>query len=197
MAFSFEPQLIKQDSAVPLRMMTGGWAAGVVTILVAGPVANRVIALMGISLIAGGLIALQLRGTRMWRMVLGASTGAVAAWLGFRFALSDRLLRVVDDPLQLSDTDLLAAIGLGLCVLAIGVGGVLEAVRAQSAPGSSPLPVKVFLIFVGLFITAAIASSVGVSTGITLLLATATAAGLSAMAFLRRERPASDFVPQP
>lgn len=197
MTFSFEPQLIKQDSAVPFRMIAGGWIAGSALILLVGPVANRLIAFMGISLIAGGLMALHLRGTRMWRMVLGASTGAFAAWLGFRFAFSDRLLPATSDPLELADTDLLFAIALGLSVLSIGVGGVLEAVRAQASPGSSPVPVKIFLIVVGLFITAAIASGAGVSMGITLLLAVAAAAGLSAMAFLRRERPASDFIPQP
>ena len=178
-------------------MMVGGWIAGVVMILMIGPVANRLIALMGISLVAGGLVGLHLRANRMYRMVLGASTGAVAAWLGFRFALSDRLLPAVGDPLELADSDRLGAIALGLAVLSIGLGGVLEAVRAQASPGSSPLPVKVFLIFVGLTITAAIASAAGVSTGITLLLAFAAAAMLSAMAFLRTERPSSDFVPQP
>ncbi len=177
--------------------MTGGWVAGALIIFVDGPVANRLIALMGISLVAGGLIGLHLRATRMWRMVLGASTGAFAAWLGFRFAFSDRLLPSVGDPLELADSGRLFAIGLGLCVLSIGTGGVLEAVRAQGTPGSSPLWVKVFLIIVGLIITGAIASGAGVSTGITLLLAVAAAAGLAAMAFLRRERPASDFMPAP
>ncbi len=178
-------------------MVVGGWLAGVVVIFVLGPVTNRLIGLMGISLIAGGLLGLSLRATRMWRMVLGASTGAFAAWLGFRFAFEDRLIPAIGDPLELADVDILGAIALGLSVLSIGVGGVLEAVQAQAAPGSSPLPVKVFLIAVGLVITAAIASAAGVSTMITILLALAAAAGLAAIAFLRRERPSSDFVPQP
>ena len=152
---------------------------------------------MGISLVAGGLVGLHFRANRMYRMVLGASTGAIAAWLGFRFAFSDRLIPAVGDPFELANSSRLGAIALGLSVLSIGLGGVLEAVRAQASPGSSPLPVKVFLIFVGLTITAAIASAAGVSTSITLLLALAAAAMLSAMAFLRNERPSSDFIPQP
>ena len=110
---------------------------------------------------------------------------------------SERLLPILDSPLDLADRELLGAIGLGLCVLTIGAGGVLDAVRAQAAPGSSPIQVRVYLIVVGLVITAAIATTAGVSQGITFLLAIATAVGLAAMAFLRNERPASDFVPQP
>lgn len=197
MSFSFEPQLIKQDSAVPIRMIFGGWIVGVATIMIIGPVTSRLIAVMGLTLLAGGLIALHLRGERMWRMVLGATAGAVSSWVGFRFAFSERLLPILDSPLDLADRELLGAIGLGLCVLTIGAGGVLDAVRAQAAPGSSPIQVRVYLIVVGLVITAAIATTAGVSQGITFLLAIATAVGLAAMAFLRNERPASDFVPQP
>ena len=197
MTFSFEPQIIKQDSAVPIRMIFGGWAVGVAAILLLEAVASSVIAIMGLTLLAGGLIALHLKGARMWRMILGATTGAFATWIGFRFAFSERILPVASDPVELADRELLGPVALGLCVFFIRVGGVLEAVRAQSAPGSSPIQVKVYLIIVGLVITAAIATTAGVSPTITLLLAVAAAVGLAAMAFLRNERPASDFVPQP
>lgn len=196
MSFSFEPQIIKQDSAVPFRMMAGGWLVGAAVIFFVGPVENTAIALMGITLIAGGMIGLVLKGERLYRMVLGATTGAFTTWMGFRFAFSDRLIPVASEPLELTDRDLLAAIVLGLSVFIIGIGGVLEAIRAQQDPGSSPLPVKVFLIVVGLVITAAIATTAGVSQVITLVLSVAVAVGLSAMAFLRRERPVSDFLPR-
>ena len=163
MNFSFEPQIINKDSAVPLRMITGGWIAGVIIIFAMGPVANRLIAIMGLSLLSGGLIALALHADRMWRMILGATAGSITAWLGFRFAFSDRLIPAVSDPIELANTDRLGAIALGLLVFGIGLGGVLEAVRAQASPGSSPLPVKVYLIFVGLLITVAIANVLGVS----------------------------------
>ena len=197
MSFSFEPQLIKRDSAIPLRLMVGGWALSVFIILFVGPVANQVIALMGITLAAGGLIGLSLKSTRMYRMVLGASTGAFAAWLGFRFAFSERLLPGISDPLELVNRDRLGAIALGVGVMSIGVGGVLEAVRAQRSPGSSPIPVKIFLIVVGVLITFGIARTAGVSLLITLLLSIAAGAGLAAMGFFRNERPSTDFVPQP
>ncbi len=196
MSFSFEPQLIKRDSAVPLRCIVFGWIAAVVVIVAIGPVANKVIAIMGLSLIAGGLVGLCLKAERTYRMVLGASTGAFITWLGFRFALADRLLPATSEPLELADRDRIGAIVLGLSVLAIGVGGVLEAIRAQRDPGSSPVPVKVFLIAIGLFITAAVSTTAGLSPTLSLVLAVAVAIGLSAMAFLRRERPLSDFAPQ-
>ena len=176
--------------------MAGGWVIGAAVIFFVGPVENRAIALMGISLIGGGLIGLVLRAERMYRMVIGASAGAFTTWLGFRFAFTERLLPVASEPRDLADQDLLVAIVLGLSVMFIGIGGVLEAIRAQRDPGTSPLAVRVFLILVGLFITAAIATAAGVSQTVTLVLALAVAAGLAAMAFLRRERPLTDFVPQ-
>lgn len=197
MSFSFEPQLIKQDSAVPLRMMVGGWLVGIAAVIVVGPVANTLIALMGLTLVAGGLVALSLRGPRSWRMVLGATTGAVAAWLGFGFAFSERLIPARDDPFELFSQDHLAAVGLGLSVLSIGVGGLLESIRAQASPGSSPTLVRLLLIVIGMFIAGGACAAAGVSANISLLVTIAAAAGLAAMAWLRRERPTSDFVPRP
>ena len=162
-----------------------------------GPVANTIIALMGVSLLAGGLVAISLRGERMWRMILGATGGAIAIWLGFRFAVSERLIHVRDSPFDLADTDLLAAIALGLSVLTIGLGGVLEAIRAQTMPGTSPAPVRVLLILLGMAMTFALCNTAGVSGGIGLIATFAAGAGLAAMAWLRNERPAGDFVPQP
>lgn len=197
MSFSFEPQLIKQDSAVPLRLMVFGWIAAVFIIIFVGPVANRLIALMGITLAAGGLIGLSIASTRTYRMALGASTGAFLTWLGFRFALSDRLLPAIGDPIELANRDRLSAIALGFAVMAIGIGGVLEAVRAQRIPGSSPVPVKILLIVVGIVITFSLGRAAGVSGLITLFLSLAAGTGLAAMGFLREPRPASDFAPHP
>ena len=177
--------------------MVFGWISAVFIIIFVGPVANRLIALMGITLAAGGLIGLSVASTRMYRMALGASTGAFLTWLGFRFALSERLLPAISDPLELANRDRIGAIALGLAVMAIGSGGVLEAVRAQRFPGSSPVPVKVFLIVVGVVITFAMARAAGVSGVITLLLSLAAGTGLAAMGFLRQPRPSTDFVPQP
>lgn len=197
MTITFQPQFIKQDSAVPLRMMVGGWAVSVAAIVVVGPVANRVIAFMGVTLLAGGLIALTLTGTRTWRMVLGAAAGGFAAWLGYQFAFPDRILAAQDDPLELIDRNYLAAIALGLSTLAIGLGGLLEAVRAQASPGSSPWPVRVVLLLLGMVIAAAACSALNVSFGVTVLVIVATTIGLIALTWLRRERPSSHFVPRP
>jgi len=196
MSFSFQPQLIKHDSAVPLRMMAGGWVVGVIAVLLVGPVANTLIALMGLTLVAGGLVALNLRGPRSWRMVLGAATGAVAMWLGYRFAFTERLLAGRDDPLDLVNREHLAAVAVGLSVLSIGVGGLLESVRAQAAPGTSPWPVRVLLIVIGMFIAGGSCAVLGVSGNISILVTIATGVGLAAMAWLRNERPTSDFVPR-
>jgi len=197
MTLTFQPQFIKQDSAVPLRMMVGGWAIGVAAIVVAGPVTNRFIAVVGITLLAGGLVAMTLIASRTWRMVLGASAGAFAAWLGYRFAFPDRILVAKDDPLDLLDRDHIAAIATGLSVLAIGIGGLLEALRAQAAPGSSPTPVRVLLVLIGMGIAAAACLTLEVSGAITALVAVATGIGLVALTWLRRERPTSDFIPRP
>jgi hypothetical protein len=197
MTFSFQPQLIKQDSAVPLRMMAGGWLVGTAAIIFVGSVANRAVAVMGLTLIAGGLIALTLTGPRTWRMVLGASAGALAAWLGYRFAFPDRLIPARDDPGELLDAEHFAAVAIGLSVLSIGIGGLLEAVRAQASPGTSHVAVRALLVAIGMFIAGAICSAIGVSTQISILVTLATAAGLIAMAWLRRERPTSDFTPRP
>jgi len=197
MSFSFEPNLIKRDSVVPIRMMVGGWVLGVAAVLMVGPVANTPIALMGLTLLAGGLVAISLRGDRMWRMLLGTSTGAIAAWIGFRFAVTERLLPARNSPFDLIDMDLLAAVTVGLSVFSIGLGGVLEAVRAQTMPGSSPTIVRIALICIGMAMTFALTRAAGVSTSIALLATMAAAAGLAAMAWLRNERPAADFVPQP
>jgi len=197
MSFSFQPQLIKQDSAVPLRMMVGGWVVGVIAVLIVGPVANTLIALMGFTLVAGGLVALNLRGPRMWRMVLGAITGAIASWMGYRFAFTERLLPSRDEPLDLLDREHIAAVAVGLSMLAIGVGGLLESVRAQAAPGTSPIAVRLLLILIGMVIAGGTCAVVGVSSNISILVTMAAAAGLAAMAWLRTERPTTDFVPRP
>lgn len=196
MTFSFEPQLIKQDSAVPLRMMVGGWVVGVAAVLFVGPVANTLIALMGFTLVAGGLVALTLIAPRTWRMVLGAAAGAIAAWLGYRFAFPDRLIPAKDDPFELLDRDHLAAVAVGLSTMSIGIGGLLESIRAQAAPGTSHIAVRVLLVAIGMVIAGAICSILGISSGISIVVTLATAAGLIAMAWLRRERPNSAFVPR-
>lgn len=196
MTFSFEPQLIKQDSAVPLRMIVGGWVVGAAAVLLVGPVANSLIALMGFTLVAGGLVALTLVAPRAWRMVLGAATGAVAAWLGYQFAFTDRIIPAADDPLDVFDRDHIAAIGVGLAAMAIGIGGLLESIRAQAGPGKSPIPVRILLVVIGMIIAAATCATLGVSNGISVVVTLATAAGLIAMAWLRNERPTSAFRPQ-
>jgi len=195
--FTFQPQIIKRDSAVPLRLIVGGWAVGVLSILAFGTVANVVIALMGITLLAGGLFAVSLNGHRTWRMVLGATAGAVALWLGYRFAFADRLFPVRTRPRDLLDTELVAAVVLGLGVTSIGAGGLLEAVRAQAAPGRSPLVVRGYLVVVGMFIAGILCTEAGVSNTISLLAVFAAGVGLGALAWLRRERPESLFSPQP
>lgn len=197
MTLTFQPQFIKQDSAVPLRMMVGGWAVGVAAIISVGPVTNRLIALVGITLTAGALILLTLTGPRVWRMVMGASAGAFAAWLGYRFAFPDRLIPARDDPLEYLDREHLAAVAVGLSMLSIGLGGLLESLRAQAAPGSSPMTVRVLLVGIGVGIALAACSAFGVSTAISIIVAVATAVGLVVLTWLRRERPNSDFVPQP
>lgn len=197
MTFTFQPQFIKQDSAVPLRMMVGGWAIAAAAIVVVGPVTNRFLALAGVTLLTGGLIALTLTGTRMWRMLLGASAGALAAWLGYQFAFPDRILPARDEPMDLVDREHLAAVAVGLSMLSIGLGGMLEALRAQAGPGSSPWPVRVLLAIIGMTITWAVCSILEVSTGVSIVVTLATAAGLATLTWLRRERPDSHFVPRP
>lgn len=197
MTITFQPQFIKQDSAVPLRMIVGGWAIAVAAIIAVGPVANRVIAFMGVTLLAGGLIALSLTATRSWRMLLGASAGALAAWFGYKFAFPDRIIPAADDPLDVLDREHLAAIAIGLSVISIGLGGVLEAVRAQAAPGTSPWPIRVLLLVLGMAITMALCSIFSIATAITVLLTIASGIGLAALTWLRRERPATDYVPHP
>jgi hypothetical protein len=197
MTLTFQPQFIKQDSAVPLRMMVGGWAIGIAAIVVVGPVSNRLIAVIGITLLAGGLIMLTLKASRTWRMVLGSSVGAFAAWLGYRFAFPDRILAARDDPLDLLDRDYIAAIAIGLSVLAIGLGGLLEALRAQAAPGSSPMLVRVLLVLIGMGVAAGVCLTFEVSGAITALVAVATGIGLVVLTWLRRERPTTDFIPRP
>lgn len=197
MTLTFQPQFIKQDSAVPLRMMVGGWAIAAAAIVVVGPVANRAIALMGVTLLAGGLIAMTLLSPRMWRMLLGASAGAVAAWLGYRFAFPDRLIPARDEPRDLLDREKLAAVAIGLSMLSIGLGGLLEAVRAQAAPGSSPWPIRAALVAIGSAISWTACSIVGISLGVKVIVVLATGAGLVALTWLRRERPVDHFTPRP
>lgn len=197
MTITFQPQFIKQDSAVPLRMIVGGWAVAVAAIVAVGPVANRVIAFMGVTLLAGGLIALSLTATRSWRMLLGASAGALAAWLGYQFAFPDRIIPAVDDPFDVLDREHLAAMAVGLAVISIGLGGVLEAVRAQAAPGTSPWPIRALLLVLGMAIAVAVCSIFSITTAITALVSIASGIGLAVLTWLRQERPATDFVPHP
>lgn len=197
MTYTFQPQIIKRDSPVPLRLIVGGWLISVLVILTQGTVANVFIALMGVTLLAGGLVALSLKSSRMWRMVLGGTAGALATWLGYRFAFVERLFPARDAPRELLDVEIVASIILGLAVLAIGLGGILEAVRAQAAPGRSPIVVRVYMIALGMVIAGAICAAAGISTGVTVLVLLAIAAVLGALAWLRRERPSSDFTPRP
>ncbi len=179
-------------------MMFAGWLVAVFCILTVGPVANRAIALMGFTLVAGGLLAATLSSTRMWRMIIGATGGSIAAWFGYRFAIDDRLIPGLrDDPFDLLDSEHLAALGVGLGALAIGLGGMLEAMRAQSEPGESPIVVRIALIAIGMFIAGAICSQAGVSAGISVVVTLATGVALASMAWLRTERPLADFQPSP
>ena len=197
MTHSFQPQIIRRDSVVPLRLVAGGWIVGAVVIFTDQPVASRIIALMGITLLAGGVLAVALSGTRMWRMLLGAASGAVTTFLGFRFAFTERLWPARSQLTELVSREHLAAIVLGLAVFAIGLGAILEAVRAQSDPGKSPAVVRVILIGIGMFIAASLCSLAGVRASISILVTLAVAAGLAAMAWLRRERPSDWFYPSP
>lgn len=176
--------------------MVGGWLVGVTAVVTVGPVANTLIALMGLTLVAGGLVALTLIGPRTWRMVLGATTGAIAAWLGYKFAFPDRLIPAKDDPFELLDGDHLAAVAIGLAVMSIGLGGLLESIRAQASPGTSHIAVRGALVAIGMFIAGAACATLGVSRGISIVVTVAAAAGLIAMAWLRRERPSSAFTPR-
>lgn len=197
MTYTFQPQFIKRDSAVPIRMIAGGWIVGLLAIVAERPVSNFVIAVMGITLLGGGLLALSHRGDRMWRMLLGGTAGALTTWLGFQFAFVDRLLPVRDTPRDALDLSFLTAVVLGLAVLAIGIGGILEAVRAQAAPGNSPVVVRVYMIALGMAIAGAICATAGLSTRVTVVVLLAIASVLGALAWLRRQRPASDFTPTP
>ncbi len=180
-------------------MMFAGWIVAVFSVITVGAVANRAIAIMGFTLLAGGLIAATLQSTRMWRMLIGAAAGAVAVWLGYRFAIEDRILPAVrsEEPLDLVDREHLGAIGVGLGALAIGLGGLLEAMRAQSEPGESPIVVRIILIAIGMFIAGAVCAWAGVSAGISVVVTLATGSALAAMAWLRSERPLADFQPSP
>jgi len=130
-------------------------------------------------------------------MVFGAATGAVAAWLGYRFAFPDRIVPARDDPFEVLDREHIAAIGLGLSILSIGLGGLLESIRAQAAPGTSHLAVRILLVIIGMVIAGTLCAEFGVSGGVSAVATVAAGLGLSAMAWLRRERPTSDFVPRP
>lgn len=169
---------------------------GILTILGFGPVSNTLIALMGVTLLAGGLFAVGLNKDRTSRMVLGATAGALGLWLGYRFAFADRLFLIRDAPRSFLEVDFLASVVLGLAVTSIGAGGLLEAVRAQAAPGRSPVPVRIYLVIVGMFIAGVLCTEAGVSNVISTLAIFASGVGLGSLAWLRRERPASDFTPQ-
>ncbi len=197
MTFSFQPQIIKGDSLVPFRMVVGGWAIAILAVLLDGPVANRLIGLMGLTLVAGALAAISLWGDRMWTMLIGAAGGAATAWLGFDFAFGERLIPARNDVGELLDRPHLAALAVGLGVFAIGLGGMLEAIRAQTQPGTSPFAIRIVLIGIGMAIVGAMCARAGVSPTISILAMLATAAILSAMAWLRRERPTSAFIPTP
>jgi len=198
MPLSFQPNLIRRDSSVPIRLIAGGTALGCVATIAEGPVQSRLIAVMAFVLLGGGLIAVTLVGSRNERMLVGAAGGAIAAFLGYRFAIDDRLIPAIDEGTDtLLDRDLISAILVGASVLAIGVGGLLEALRAQSEPGQAPVPVRVLLVGVGVAIAAAACSLAGVSTGISILLMIASGAALVAIGWLRAERPPDDFQPAP
>ncbi len=197
MTYTFQPQFIKKDSHVPIRMIVGGWVVAIATILYGSPVANAVIAMMGITLLAGGLVAMSLYASRMWRMILGATGGALATLLGYEFAIADRLWPARDAVRDILDIEHGVAIVLGLSVLSIGLGGMLEAVRAQAAPGQSPVAIRAYLIALGMVIAASLCRIAGVSAGVTVLVLVACGICLGALAWLRRERPLSDFSPQP
>ena len=177
-------------------MIAGGWIVAILSILAFGTVNNVVIALMGITLLAGGLFAVGLNKNRTWRMVLGATAGAVAFWIGYRFAFADRLFQVRSSPRSFLETEFLASVALGLAVISIGAGGLLEAVRAQAAPGRSPLPVRIYLILIGMFIAGFLCTEAGVANVVSIIAIFATGVGLGALAWLRRQRPDSHFTPQ-
>jgi len=198
MTITFQPQFIKRDSPVPLRMMVVGWVIGVTSVLLEDPVDGKFGALLGITLVGFGLIVLTLFSARTWRMLIGSGAGTVAAWLGYRFGVDQRLIPLLDeDPFDVFDRVLLAPIMLGVSVGSIGLGGMLEALRAQSEPGHSPIVVRVLLVAIGTMAAFAVCSLAGVSRGLTIAVVVATALLMIALAWLRRDRPTSFFQPSP
>lgn len=198
MSVAFQPHIIRRDSNVPLRMMTIGWIIGAVVVIAVGPVDGRFRALAGLTLLTGGLIGATLYSSRTWRMVFGLTAGTVALWLGYRFAIEERLRPGLEnEPLDLLDREHVAAILMGLAVGAIGTGGILEAIRAQSEPGHSPLPIRVLLIVVTTVIVAVFLNTIGADGLVVALFTAATAVSLATLAWIRRERPEFDFHPSP
>lgn len=198
MSVAFQPHIIRRDSNVPLRTMTIGWIIGIVVVLIVGPVDGRFQALAGFTFLAGGLIAATLYSTRTWRMLIGLTAGTAAIWLGYGFAVTDRLRPGLEnEPLDLLDRDHVSAILVGGAVLAIGIGGILEAIRAQSEPGRSPTLIRVLLIVITTTIVAVLLSTVGADTLVAVLFTIATAITLVTLTWIRRDRPDYDFHPSP
>lgn len=178
--------------------MALGWLLGILAVLAEAPVPSRFWVGVGITLLAGGLMAMTLSTTRTARMLIGAATGGAAAWFGYRFAVVDRLKPWYDDDaFAILERDHLTMLAVGFSILVIGLGGLLEAVRAQSEPGSSPLPIRIVLLAIGAAIAAAACSLFGVSGNITLLVMVAVVAALATLTWLRRERSQTDFQPTP
>ena len=198
MSVAFQPHIIRRDSNVPLRMMTIGWIVGVVVVIIVGPVDGRLRALMGLTFLAGGLIAATLYSSRPLRMLFGLTAGAAAVWLGYRFAIDDRLRPGLEgEPLDLLDRDHVAAILMGLAVATIGLGGILEAVRAQSEPGRSPTPIRVLLIVITTVIVALLLGTAGADTLVVVLFTPTTAVAPATLPRVPPGRPAFDFHPSP
>ncbi|MBT8208820.1 MAG: hypothetical protein HKN94_05395 [Acidimicrobiales bacterium] len=198
MSITFQPQFIRQDSSVPLRSMALGWMLGIIGVLAEAPVPSRFWVGVGITLLAGGLLAMTLSTTRSVRMMIGAAAGGAAAWFGYRFAVVDRLQPWIDDDtFGILERDHLSTLAIGFSIFVIGLGGMLEAVRAQSEPGRSPLPIRIVLLAIGAAIAAAACSLFEVSSGITMLVMLAVVLALGTLTWLRQERAPSDFQPTP
>ncbi|MGI9608338.1 MAG: hypothetical protein ACR2P0_19570 [Acidimicrobiales bacterium] len=198
MTNTLQPQFIKQDSAVPIRLIAGGWVVSTAAAILENPIENSRLAILALAFVGGGFIALSLFGSRMWRMLIGSAAGGVAAWQGWLFGVDERLIPLLeDDPIDMLDRFTVASISFGLGILAIGLGAMLEALRAQSEPGRSPLIARIALIIIGVGVAAAVCSLADVSGGPMVAVLAAVAALFAALAWFRRELPESDFHPSP
>lgn len=122
---------IDPESNVPIRMIVFGSFASIV-LAILGALGNPIVPTIGYVAVGTAMTFLIIDGASQLRIWVGLAAGLALGIFGWRFTISQRVWPALSDVESLADGDVLLAICIGFATLAVGLGCLLESLRAAT-----------------------------------------------------------------